>query len=189
LYQSPLADASFHELLLAFDRDLAEQARSAGCGQCQGVLHSAKYWRKPRGRLCCVGPQHDQRFSFCCARDGCRSRTTPASLRFLNRKVYLAAVVVLVSMLRHGVTDGRLARLRQSIGVDRRTVQRWLRWWREVFTASAFWRNARAAFAPPVEPDRLPAALFKRFHGKAAERLIALLRFVAPVTGGKAQAV
>jgi len=42
--------------------------------------------------------------SFCCALDGCRSRATPPSLRFLGRKVYLAAIVVLIAILRHGAT-------------------------------------------------------------------------------------
>jgi hypothetical protein len=37
--------------------------------------------------------------------DGCRSRTTPPSLRFLGRKVYLATIVVLVSMMQYGVTE------------------------------------------------------------------------------------
>jgi hypothetical protein len=189
LYQSLLSDARFYDRLLDFDRDLAEQARSAGCGECDGALHSASYWRKPRGRACCVGPEHDQRFSFCCARDGCRSRTTPASLRFLGRKVYLATVVVLVSMMQHGVTEGRLERLKEVISVDRRTVRRWLQWWRNAFTATSFWRNARAAFSPPVEQDRLPATLFERFRVEAAERLIALLRFITPITGGKAHAI
>lgn len=189
MYQSLLSDARFYDRLLDFDRDLAEQARSAGCGECDGALHSASYWRKPRGRACCVGPEHDQRFSFCCARDGCRSRTTPASLRFLGRKVYLATVVVLVSMMQHGVTEGRLERLKEVISVDRRTVRRWLQWWRNAFTATAFWRNARAAFSPPVEQDRLPATLFERFRVEAAERLIALLRFITPITGGKAHAI
>lgn len=189
MYQSLLSDARFYDRLLDFDRDLAEQARSAGCGECDGALHSASYWRKPRGRACCVGPEHDQRFSFCCARDGCRSRTTPASLRFLGRKVYLATVVVLVSMMQHGVTEGRLERLKEVISVDRRTVRRWLQWWRNAFTATSFWRNARAAFSPPVEQDRLPATLFERFRVEAAERLIALLRFITPITGGKAHAI
>jgi hypothetical protein len=189
LYQSLLSDARFYDRLLDFDRDLAEQARSAGCGECDGALHSASYWRKPRGRACRVGPEHDQRFSFCCARDGCRSRTTPASLRFLGRKVYLATVVVLVSMMQHGVTEGRLERLKEVISVDRRTVRRWLQWWRNAFTATSFWRNARAAFSPPVEQDRLPATLFERFRVEAAERLIALLRFITPITGGKAHAI
>jgi hypothetical protein len=41
-----------------------------------------------------LGREHDQRFSFCCAVDGCRSRATPPSLRFLGPKVYIAAIVV-----------------------------------------------------------------------------------------------
>jgi hypothetical protein len=189
LYQALLSDTRFYDLLLDFDRDLAEQSRSAGCALCRDVLHSARYRRKPRGRPCSVGPDHDQRFSFCCARDGCRSRTTPPSLRFLGRKVYLATIVVLVSMMQQGMTEGRLERLNAFIGADRRTVLRWLQWWRNTFTATAFWRNARAAFSPPVAQDRLPATLFERFHGEAAERLIALLRFITPITGSKAHAL
>ncbi len=184
MYLSLLSDARFHDLLLAFDRDLADTARGAGCARCGGVLHSASYWRKPRGRTCGVGPEHDRRFSFCCAVDGCRSRATPPSLRFLGRKVYLAAIVVLVSMMRHGVTDQRLRHLAAAVGVDRRTVARWQTWWREVFTASAFWQAARAKFMPPVDHAGLPAALMARFGGTAADQLMALLRFIGPVTAG-----
>jgi hypothetical protein len=36
----------------------------------------------------------DRRLSLCCSQ--CRRRTTPPSVRFLGRRVYLAAVVVLV---------------------------------------------------------------------------------------------
>jgi hypothetical protein len=188
LYRALLADARFHNLLLAFDRDLADAARCAGCALCSGVLHSARYWRKPRGRPCRVGPEHDQRFSFCCAVDGCRTRATPPSLRFLGRKVYLAAIVVLVSIMRHGMTAPRMRQLTEVVGVDRRTVARWQVWWRDSFTASPFWQIARAAFMPPVDQDRLPAALIERFTGDDADQLIALLRFIAPVTGGKAHA-
>ena len=189
MYSTLLANATFHELLLAYDRDLADTAREAGC-PCGGVLHSAQYSRKPRPWLRRLGPEHQRRFSYCCAVDGCRCRATPPSLRFLGRKVYLATVVVLVSMMQHGVTEGRLERLKEVINsVDRRTVRRWLQWWRNAFTATAFWRNARAAFSPPVEQDRLPATLFERFRVEAAERLIALLRFITPITGGKAHAI
>ena len=188
LYRSLLCDARFYTLLLDFDRDLADAARSAGCTLCGGVVHSALYRRKPRGRGCAVGPEHDQRFSFCCAVDGCRSRATPRSLRFLGRKVYLATIVVLVSMMQHGVTERRMRQLTEAVGVDRRTVVRWQLWWREDFTASAFWQMARAAFMPPIEQDRLPAALIERFRGAGAEPLIALLRFIAPITGGKGHA-
>ena len=94
LYATLLADARFHELLLAFDADLADAARAGRCRHCDGALHSAKFKRKPRGRGCKLGPEHDQRFSFCCAVDGCRGRETPASLRFLEETPDAAIVLV-----------------------------------------------------------------------------------------------
>ena len=188
MYQAILADANFHEQLLAFDRDLAAQCRAAGCPDCGGVLHSASYRRKPRGRPIALGEEHDRRFSFCCAVDGCRSRATPPSLRFLGRKVYLAAIVVLVAIMRHGVTTSRMERLSQAVGVDRRTVERWRVWWRERFPATPFWQVARAAFMPPIDRERLPASLLERFAGDDTDCLVALLRFIGPVTGGRAHA-
>lgn len=184
MYRDLLADARFHKRLLAFDCELGEAARGEGCRLCCGVLHSARFPRKPRGRPCRLGPEHDWRISFCCALDGCRSRRTPASLRFLGRKIYLAAVVVLVSIMRHGMTAARMQRLSHLSGMDRRTVERWRVWWRDVLTATPLWRSARAAFMPPVDQNRLPAALIERFAGDDTDRLIALLRLLGPITGG-----
>ncbi len=152
--QRLLADATFHQLLLACDRDLAETARGAGCKLCSGVVHSDPYWRKPRGQPCRLGREHDRRFSFCCAVDGCRSRATPPSLRFLGPKIYIAAIVVLIAILRHGATARRVRELTEVIGVDRRTVERWRTWWRDSFTVTPLWQVARAAFMPPVDPGR-----------------------------------
>lgn len=182
MYQSLLADARFHDLLLAFDRDLAAVARAAGCVRCGGVLHSARFRRKPRGGPVGLGEVYDQRLSFCCAVDLCRKRTTPPSFRFLGRKVYLGAVVVLVSAMRQGAAAAR--ELSDLFGVSRRTIARWREWWRDAFTASPFWRVAAAAFIPSVDQDRLPASLIERFTGSGGERLVALLRFIAPITGG-----
>jgi hypothetical protein len=185
LYSALLADATFHEQLLAFDKDIANTASDAKCCRCGGALHSGNFPRKPRGgpRL---GPEHNLRFSFSCAVDGCRSRKTPPSLRFLGRTVYLSVAVALISMMRHGITDARMARLTREIGVDRRTVARWRLWWRERFTKSPFWQIKRAGFSPPVDEKQLPGAILERFVGStAAGRMIALLRFLAPVTGGE----
>jgi hypothetical protein len=183
LYPDLLADTRFHDLLLDCDRDLADLCRAEGC-ECGGRLHSARYPRKPRGRSCRLGPEHDQRFSFCCAVDGCRTRETPASLRFLGRKVYLASIVVLIAIMRNGMTVPRMRRLTEAVGVDRRTVERWRVWWRDAFTATPFWRVARAAFMPPIDHDRLPAALIERFCGDDGDELLGLLRFLGPITGG-----
>ena len=188
MYRDLLADAKFHELLLAYDRDLADTTRCAGCRLCSGVLHSARFPRKPRGRPLGLGPEDDWRLSFCCAVDGCRTRATPPSLRFLGRKVYLATIVVLVAIMREGATGARIRQLTAVIGVDRRTVERWRAWWREGFTAMPFWQAARASFMPPIDPERLPASLLERFSGDDTDRLVALLRFVGPVTGGCAHA-
>ena len=187
MYATLLADARFHDLLLACDRDLADLCRAEGC-ECGGRLHSARFPRQPRGlskslrnRL---GPEYDQRFSFCCAVDGCRTRETPASLRFLGRKIYLAAIVVLISMMLNGITASRMEGFGEAVRVDRRTVERWRAWWRDAFTATPFWRIARATFMPPVDHDRLPAALVERFTGGDQEQLLGLLRFLGPITGG-----
>jgi hypothetical protein len=188
LYATLLADTRFHELLLTIDRASADACRAEGCELCGGRLHSARYPRKPRGRpktvSCRLGPEHDRRFSFCCAIDGCRGRETPASLRFLGRRVYLGTIVVLIAILQHGETDARMERLSQVVSVDRRTVARWRRWWRNTFTAMPFWRSARARFMPPVDQHRLPASLLDRFTGDDTEPLVALLRFLGPITGG-----
>jgi hypothetical protein len=44
-----LTDVRFHRLLLAYDEDLARRARTGRFPRCGGVLHSARYRRKPRG--------------------------------------------------------------------------------------------------------------------------------------------
>ncbi len=184
MYQALLADAKFHQQLLAFDRDLAAQCRAAGCRACGGVLHTADYSRKPRGRPVALGEEHDRRFSFCCAIDGCRNRATPASLRFLGRKVYVAVVVTLIAAMQGGLTERRLDKLSETIGVDRRTAARWRDWWRAGFTATPFWQARSAGLMPPIHAARLPAALLERFAGDTAQQLIGFLLFLGPITTG-----
>ena len=190
-----LADSRFHDFLLACDRDLAVERQRRRCAHCGARLDVSHYKRKPRGRPLKLGPEHDERFSFCCRRDGCRGRATPPSLRFLGRRVYVAAIVVLIAILRSGPNAARLQRLGEIVPVPPRTIARWQRWWRERFTATPFWRIARAGFMPPVAHERLPASLLDRFDvipeagvqvvaDEERERLVALLRFIAPITGG-----
>ena len=185
MYRELLADASFHKRLRKFDEELGLAARHEGCIICSGVLHSARFPRKLRGRPAGLAAEGKWRISFCCAVHGCRSRRTPASLRFLGTKHYLAAAIILVAALRHGMTVARIQSLTELVGIDRRTIERWQVWWRTVVPATPFWQNARAAIMPPVEEAQLPAVLLGRFTGDAPERLIALLRFLAPLTGGR----
>lgn len=183
MYQALLADARFHRLLLDIDHDLAATCRAAGCPRCGGVLHSARFRRKPRGGPDGLGEDHEYRFSFCCAAQACRKRATPSSLRFLGRKVYLAAVVTVVSAMQHGARAAR-RQLSDRLGVSPRTVARWRQWWLHSFAVGRFWTLASAAFMPPADPARLPASLLDRFVGGVEQRLTALLRMLAPITGG-----
>lgn len=181
-----LADARFYALLLRIDWDLARAVRDARC-ECSGPLHASHYPRRPRGGPAALPEGYEQRFSFCCGVEGCRTRTTPPSVRFFGRRWYLAPVVVLVSALQHGTSPRRLAAVRAWLGdrVSRRTLERWRRWWLEVFTASPCWRAGRGRFAPPVVEGRLPQSLLDRFvAGSDEERLTAALRFLSPVTTG-----
>jgi hypothetical protein len=180
-----LTDLRFHRLLLGFDQDLARSACAQGCLYCRGILHSARYWRKPRGFPVGLGEEYRQRFSFCCAVQECRKRKTPTSLRFLGPKVYGATIIVLVSVLRGGA-KAPMRRLQELVGVSRRTVTRWQHWWRETFVSTAVWQVIRGTLFKPVSTDALPASLLERFAGDAANQLLSLLRSLAPLTGGAA---
>ena len=174
-------DAKFLMALGAIDAEHAERIHQAGCRQCGGALDRAYYRRKPRGELGEAAGSYEWRCSFCCRVDGCRKRATPASLRFLGRKVYVAVLVILAS------ARGRSMRLsgrggpRQVRGVPTRTVRRWLDWWQTVFALGSFWSEAKGYFATPVDVVELPASLLERF-GSGSVGLEKLLRFTAPIT-------
>lgn len=183
-----LRDQRLYEWMERVDTDLAEAARAKGC-DCGGRLHRADYPRKPRGGLKAVVERWAKRWSWCCERDGCRKRKTPPSVRFLGRKVYVAVLVVLAAAMVQGLSGRRVARVREALGVDRRTLERWRRWWTEVFVQSAFWRAARGRFAARVATNRLPLALVEAFHATGREGLEKLLRFLGPITTGSRKGV
>ena len=183
-----LGDTSFHQLLLRIDEDVAQGVRSKGCPQCAGVLHSARYERKPRGGPRELPAKYERRASFCCAAAGCRKRVTPPALRFWGRRVYLGPVFLLVFSLHNGITHKRTEELREQLQaptLSRHTLKRWRQWWLEVFPSSSFWRAGRGRFASPVDEKSLPAELLARFgQTDAAERVVAALRYLAPATAG-----
>jgi len=172
-----LSDGRLFKLLEKVDADLAEEAREGGCEHCgEEKLHRGDYDRLPRG-----GPGWDKRYSFNCARKNCRKRKTPASVRFLGRKVYVGVVVVLVGAMMHGAKPHRVERLRQELGVDERTLKRWRAWWLETFAESRFWRGARGQFMPTVDEKVIPLSLVEAFGANRAG-LLKLMEFLSPIT-------
>jgi hypothetical protein len=182
MYHDLPRDASFWQFLFTVDEDLARTAKSRGCA-CGGRLHGAKYPRKPRGAGDLPEDYH-RRLSFCCDRDGCRKRTTPPSVRYLGRKVYLGAIVILVAAMRQGPAPRRVRELTKLFGADRRTIARWQVFWREHFPQTPFWKAARGRFVRLLLAD-LPRALLEAFAHQAAdarEQWKQLLEFLSPIT-------
>lgn len=175
-----LGDAKFYEFLLRADRDLCAQVRAGGCRRCGGRLDSARYGRKPRGAAVELPPGFDERESLCC--DVCRKRATPPSLRYLGRRVYVGAMVVLACVLREGTTAKRESRLRVLVGVDRRTLLRWRAWWVEGFVQTELWQAERGRLMPVVAERELPGSLLERFVGELQEQLASMLRFLSSLT-------
>ena len=183
MYHDLPRDASFWAFLFSIDRDLAESTRQKAC-PCGGCLHRANYPRKPRGGGDDLPEQYDSRLSFCCDRDGCRKRATPPSVRFLGRKVYLGAVVVLVAAMRKGPAPRRVRELSRLFGADRRTIARWQVFWREHFPQTPFWKVARGRFMPAIEIVLLPLSLLDALlrSDDSCQGWERLLRFLAPIT-------
>ncbi len=172
-----LQDPVFFRFLKRIDEEFAAETRLGRCRRCNAALHSADYPRKPRGIPAAVVEDYSKRLSFTCGR--CDKRATPASVRFLGRRVYVAVVLMLVS--RPGGTQGQA--LRDLLSIPARTLGRWRSWWSRDFGRTAFWQSMRVRFAVPVLLERLPHSLLERFAGDTcAMRMLQLLRFVAPLS-------
>ena len=179
-----LFHSRFYQFLLRIDQDIAAEVQAGGCA-CGGVLHSARYPRKPRGIRGVLNESHRRRLSFCCAAEGCRRRCTPPSMRFLGRKVYLGVIVILVTALEHGLTPKRRRHLIEALDLWPQTFSRWRHWWQEIFSASRCWQSERGRLVPPVDRSQLPGELLGRLTGgDLLERLCQLLRRLLPITTG-----
>jgi hypothetical protein len=190
MYHKLLFDATFWTFLFTVDQKLAEAAQAEKCPSCGGRLDCAKFPRKPRGPRN-LPDEYRFRLSFCCARDGCRKRLTPPSVRFLGRKVYLGAIVVLVSAMRQGPTPRRVRELTELFGAERRTIYRWRVFWNELFPQTNFWKVERARLIPVYEIVDFPRSLLEAFVRGGDDRVgwEKLLCFLSPISTTKGLAV
>lgn len=171
------------EFGLRVDREMAEGLRQRGCELCgEGRLHRANFARQPRGLGFEITPDDPlrKRLSFCCDREGCRRRTTPPSVRFFGRRLFVASLVVLLTGMVAGPGVRELCR---ELEVDRRTLERWRRWWRDDFSSSTHWRALRARFPDPPRGD-LPRSCLMLLGGVRPRPILDLLRALGSLTGG-----
>jgi len=168
MYHDLPCPAEFWSFLFEIDQDLAETTRQKGC-PCGGRLHCANYPRQPRGGPDTLSETYRLRLSFCCDRDRCRKRATPPSVRFLGRKVYLGAIILIISAMRQGPTPRQVRALSERFGADRRTIARWQVFWREHVPQTPFWKAARACLEPVIKIVTLPYSLVDAFlHPRAS---------------------
>jgi hypothetical protein len=189
--QNFLFNASFHLLLMKIDQELAENAQQQGCPFCQSRLHLANYPRSPLGIPFVFRHHYEERFSFCC--DTCRKRTTPPSVRFFGRRWYPAPLFIFISALTLGTNQRRLASIKQhfNVRVSQTTWRRWREWWNESFLNTPFWQQAKGQLPPRTDSLQgpFPRKLLKVFQGGIKEKIISLLQFLSPLTGGFLRAV
>jgi len=104
-------------------------------------------------------------------------------VRFLGRKVYLGAIVILVMAMEQGLNAKRRQQLIEQLDLYPQTLSRWRRWWQKIFPASRCWQANRGHFMPPVDVSQLPGALLGRVNFDALQhRVCWLLRLLAPLT-------
>ena len=172
-----LHDPAFFRLLTRIDAEFAAEARQSRCPECKGPLHVGDFPRKPRGCPASVREEYSRRLSFTCG--WCDARTTPASVRFLGRRVYVAVALMLLCR----PAGSAAYALGGLLSASARTVKRWRDWWQKDFQRTAFWQSVRERFMPPLPAEDLPQSLLERFQGPTChERLEELLRFVCPLS-------
>ena len=181
-----LPDVKFFSTLVQFDEEIADKTRAARCS-CGGKLHRADYPRKPRGISVELEPFFCRRISFCCNQEGCRARTTPLSLRFISRSVYVFVILLLAAAAfcqQRVADDARRAATTtaQPFDVPRRTLRRWLAFFVSILPTLSGFIAERSRFMPPLDETRLPLSLLERFSGDPHDQLLLALRFVAMIT-------
>jgi len=170
----------FFRSLTAIDMAITAGVAAAGCRFCGGRLHRGDYQRKPRGGLVAAAAEaFRRRFSLCCGREGCRKRSTPPSVRFLGRRVYVGAAVLLASVIALAFAAAGAAR--RLSGVPARTTRRWLRWWRGPFVTTPVFVDLTARVLA-LDRTRLPTSILEAMTEAPALRIEKLLVRLAPLT-------
>jgi hypothetical protein len=183
-----LFNSTFHKILIAIDRELAEGICQQGC-PCGGSLHQSNYPRSPFGLSAELRFAYQQRFSFCC--NDCRRRTTPPSVRFFGRRWYPAPVLILISVLMLSINEYRLTQIKRHFGItmSESTWKRWRRWWRDSFVETAFWKQARGLIPEPRGSATIIRHMLISFQGTIDNKIIFFLKFTSPITAGNLRAV
>ncbi len=95
-------------------------------------------------------------------------------MRFLGRRVYVAAVVIVASVV--ALAAATASAVRRVTGIAPRTARRWLQWWRGPFPETHVFVALSARLVPSIPRDRLPTSVLARLTGSAETRLTRMPR-------------
>jgi len=178
-----LQKVSLFRILHRIDTDFCNQLRQTGCPYCSGPLHQSNYERKPRGGPNNIPDEYLIRQSLCCGRSECRRRSLPASCLFMGRRVYWGCVILVVMTLKQNRPEGASARkIKAMFGISRKTLKRWMSYFRDEFPVSMQWHRLRGRLAATVSSNQLPAGLINYFVNNfqsPQQALIRCLQFLA----------
>ena len=176
MYHKYLANKNYFKFLYQTDQDLARKTKEKGCRFCGAKVHVSNYMRKPRG-LENLPDDYSVRFSFCCAREGCRKRALPESIRFFGRVVYWSVHMVLISAMLNGRT-AELEKIMSEFNVDTKTLKRWRQWWKDFFPTTKFWKKLKGEFIEDVEFFPLGLLKLLQKNNKENDAIIKLLHLL-----------
>lgn len=174
------AHFNFHAHLRLLDEASAVEVQRGRCPACEGRLDVANYPRKVRGLdvESEAAGGYARRFSLCCAREGCRKRATPPSVRFLGRRVFASVIFLLVALGQAGVHAG--ASSPSTTKPSWPTRKRWSWWWTRGLVLEPWFPLLAARLASPLDREHVAEDLMSRFEGDLAERVLRVLALLAP---------
>ena len=179
-----LQSTNIFYLLHRIDLDLAAQQQKAGCPFCGGSLHYSNYLRKPRGGPC-LPEDFSIRLSLCCSKERCRRRTLPKSTLFMDRRVYFRVFILIITTLRQSKPQEYSKNmLSKMLDANRKTINRWLNYFRELFPKSQTWKTVRGFISPVVTAFILPGALVEYYLEKSKCTMQAITNCLVLLTTG-----
>jgi hypothetical protein len=98
----------------------------------------------------------------------------------MGRRVYWAGIILVVMALKQRATS--TIELMGKFNIQRKTLYRWIKYFREEFTRSSIWQRLRGRVSSLVSNRGLPGTLldyFIRHHASSRQGLIACLCFLA----------
>lgn len=184
-----LLNAKFHELLSDIDNDLAMESKKDGCARCGGKLNYSNYPRSPFGVAPPFRSYYRTRCSFCCVK--CRKRVTSASVRFFGRRWYCSPFFLLINALMNKDRGKsiQIAQRHLRCAISKRTWMRWRRWWDAYFPTTPFWEKLKGIIPLFILNGPFPRVFFKIYSERLMEKVIHILRLIAPITAGDFRAV